>query len=204
MEALFEAVFVAGVAVVALSLVGVLVQRVTPRLLLILTGALACASAVATAALGIDLVSDFASTDALVLAAAGLALCAVAEAGLFALSRGLIRLRQEERLIAAGEAHIEAVLAASAKERAAELDRYVGSDAIVPHKAGWVTEARHDAGIVYTPEGAFVAVVMTYTGSDAGLPSDELAGHVAQAARERFEAEREEAGGGSGTSSVAG
>ena len=123
MEALFEAVFVAGVAVVALSLVGVLVQRVTPRLLLILTGALACASAVATAALGIDLVSDFASTDALVLTAAGLALCAVAEAGLFALSRGLIRLRQEERLIAAGEAHIEGVLAASAKERAAELDR---------------------------------------------------------------------------------
>jgi len=122
-EALFEAVFVAGVAVVALSLVGVLVQRVTPRILLILTGVLACASAAATAALGIDLVSDFASTDALVLAAAGLALCAVAEAGLFALSRGLIRLRQEERLIAAGEAHIEAVLAASAKERATELDR---------------------------------------------------------------------------------
>jgi len=85
-----------------------------------------------------------------------------------------------------------------------KLDRYVGSDAIVPHKAGWVTEARHDAGIVYTPEGAFVAAVMTYTGSDAGLTSDELAGHVAQAARQRFESEREEAGGGSGTSSVAG
>ncbi len=88
-----------------------------------LTGVLAVASAVATAALGVDLVTDFASTDALLLAAGGLAACAVAEAGLFALSRGLIRLRQEERLIAAGEAHIEAVLAASAAERAIELER---------------------------------------------------------------------------------
>lgn len=85
-----------------------------------------------------------------------------------------------------------------------KLDRYIGSDAIVPHKAGWVTEARHDAGIVYTPGGAFVAVVMTYTGSNAGLPSDELAGRVAQAARERFEAEREEAGGAGTSSSVEG
>ena len=85
-----------------------------------------------------------------------------------------------------------------------KLDRYVGADAIVPHKAGWVTEARHDAGIVYTPEGAFVAVVMTYTGSDAGVASDELAGRVAQAARERFEAEREEAGGAGASTSVEG
>jgi len=127
-EALLEAVFVAGVAVVALSLVGVLAQRIAPRILLVLTGVLAVASAAATAALGIDLVSDFASTDALLLAAAGLGACAVAESGLFALSRGLVRLQQEERLIAAGEAHIEAVLEASARERATELERTLGRE----------------------------------------------------------------------------
>jgi beta-lactamase class A len=85
-----------------------------------------------------------------------------------------------------------------------KLDRYVGSDAIVPHKAGWVTEARHDAGIIYAPEGAFVAAVMTYTGSNAGVSSDELAGRIAEAARKRFETEREEGAGGTATSSVEG
>jgi hypothetical protein len=85
-----------------------------------------------------------------------------------------------------------------------KLDRYVGADSIVPHKAGWVTEARHDAGIVYSPEGAFVAAVMTYTGSNAGVASDELAGRVAQTARERFDSVREEAGGSAPTSSVEG
>ena len=83
-----------------------------------------------------------------------------------------------------------------------KLDRFVGSDAIVPHKAGWVSDARHDAGIVYAPEGAFVAAVMTYTGANAGVSSDELAGRIAEAARKRFEAEREEASGGTGTSGV--
>ena len=123
MKAFFEAVFVAGVAVVAVSLVLVLAQRIAPRVLLILTGVLAVGSAVAAAVLGVNLVADFTSTDALLLAAAGLGACAVAEAGLFALSRGLARLRQEERLIAAGEAHIESVLEASAKERTVELER---------------------------------------------------------------------------------
>ena len=67
-----------------------------------------------------------------------------------------------------------------------KLDRYVGRVAIVPHKAGWVSDARHDAGIVYWRGGAFVVSVMTYTGGGAGEPSDELAGRVAEAALERF------------------
>ena len=62
----------------------------------------------------------------------------------------------------------------------------MGKNTIVAHKAGWVSEARHDAGLVYTPEGAFVAAVMTYTGADAGDPSDLLAGEVARAAKERL------------------
>jgi len=67
-----------------------------------------------------------------------------------------------------------------------KLDLFMGKNTVVAHKAGWVSEARHDAGLVYTPEGAFVAAVMTYTGADAGDPSDLLAGEVARAAKERL------------------
>jgi beta-lactamase class A len=74
------------------------------------------------------------------------------------------------------------VLAQSADR--GKLDRYVSDEAVVPHKAGWISEARHDAGIVYWEGGAFVAAVMTYTGADAGVASDELAGRVAEAALE--------------------
>ena len=35
------------------------------------------------------------------------------------------------------------------------------------HKAGWISYARHDAGLVYWPGGVFVAAVMT-TGSGVG------------------------------------
>lgn len=67
-----------------------------------------------------------------------------------------------------------------------KLDRFFGKNTVVAHKAGWISEARHDAGLVYTPDGAFVAAVMTYTGADAGDPSDLLAGEVARAAKERL------------------
>ncbi len=73
-----------------------------------------------------------------------------------------------------------------------ELDRYVGDDAVVPHKAGWITEARHDSGIVYAADGAFVVSVMTWTGGEAGDASDELAGRVAEVALERFRATQDE------------
>ena len=63
-----------------------------------------------------------------------------------------------------------------------KLDRFAPKGAIVPHKAGWVSEARHDAGLVYTPEGALVVAVMTWVPGYAGDSSDILAGRVAQAA----------------------
>ena len=67
-----------------------------------------------------------------------------------------------------------------------KLDRFLPGSAIVAHKAGWISEARHDSGLVYTREGAFVASVMTWTGGGAGLDSDVLAGRIARAALERF------------------
>jgi beta-lactamase family protein len=48
------------------------------------------------------------------------------------------------------------------------------------HKAGWISSARHDAGLVYWPGGVFVAAVMTW-GSGVGVWSDVLAGRVAKA-----------------------
>jgi beta-lactamase class A len=66
-----------------------------------------------------------------------------------------------------------------------KLDRFLRAPVAVPHKAGWIASARHDAGIVYWPRGAFVACVMTY-GVGVGVRSDVLAGRVAKIALERF------------------
>ena len=51
----------------------------------------------------------------------------------------------------------------------------------VLHKAGWINKARHDAGLVVWRGGVFVAAVMTYRASGAGVSSDRLAGRVAAA-----------------------
>jgi len=69
-----------------------------------------------------------------------------------------------------------------------KLGRFVGRrpGGIVLHKAGWIDEARHDAGLVVWRGGVFVAAVMTYDHAGAGTRSDVLAGRVAQAAIRRF------------------
>ena len=69
-----------------------------------------------------------------------------------------------------------------------KLDRFVaGHGAWVLHKAGWITAARHDAGLVYWHGGVFAVSVMTY-GSGVGVASDVLAGRVANRMLERLEA----------------
>jgi beta-lactamase class A len=61
-----------------------------------------------------------------------------------------------------------------------KLGRYLaGGPYALAHKAGWITYARHDAGLVYWPGGVFVAVVMT-TGNGVGEPSDLLAARIAR------------------------
>jgi Beta-lactamase enzyme family len=68
-----------------------------------------------------------------------------------------------------------------------KLDRYLDKPEVsVLHKAGWITFARNDSGLVYWNKGGFVAVVMTYRASGVGVSSDILAGKVAQTAFERF------------------
>ena len=68
-----------------------------------------------------------------------------------------------------------------------KLDRYLDKPGVsVLHKAGWITVARNDSGLVYWNKGGFVAVVMTYRASGVGVSSDILAGKIAQTAFERF------------------
>jgi hypothetical protein len=67
-----------------------------------------------------------------------------------------------------------------------KLGRYLaGGPYALMHKAGWISYARHDAGLVYWPGGVFVATVMT-TGSGVGEPSDVLAGRIARTVLERL------------------
>jgi beta-lactamase class A len=56
----------------------------------------------------------------------------------------------------------------------------------VLHKAGWISRARHDTGLVFWPGGVFVAGVMTWNGAGAGTASDRLAGRVASISLARF------------------
>jgi beta-lactamase class A len=57
----------------------------------------------------------------------------------------------------------------------------------VMHKAGWVSTARHDAGLVFWPGGVFVAGVMTYNPYGVGISADALAGRVASTTLARLQ-----------------
>ena len=63
-----------------------------------------------------------------------------------------------------------------------KLDRYLGPELVVMHKAGWLTGVRHDNGIVAYHGGVFVATVLTWRVGAA----DDLAGRVALSAFSRF------------------
>ena len=67
-----------------------------------------------------------------------------------------------------------------------KLDTFVGSrrDVAVLHKAGWISAARHDTGLVFWPGGVFVVGVMTWHGN--GTSADVLAGRCAEIALARF------------------
>ena len=70
-----------------------------------------------------------------------------------------------------------------------KLGRFLaGGPYALLHKAGWISTARHDAGLVYWPGGVFVATVLTW-GSRVGAPSDILAGKVTGATLKRLRQE---------------
>lgn len=61
-----------------------------------------------------------------------------------------------------------------------------GRDVAVLHKAGWINDARHDAGLVFWRGGVFVVSAMTWRSGGVGPSSDVLAGRCAQVALDRF------------------
>lgn len=80
-----------------------------------------------------------------------------------------------------------------------KLDRFLPGSVSVLHKAGWIRQARHDAGLVYWRGGVFVVAVMTWNARGVGRGSDVLAGKTAAAALERFRALGREAPDGANT-----
>jgi len=116
-------------------------------------------------------------------------------AGKYTTAWDLGRLARATYLAAAGEGPLPALGVTGSEARyllwllvqvtdRGKLDRFLGGTAVVMHKAGWLSGARHDNGIVAFRGGAFVATVMTWqTGA-----ADELAGRVSLAALKRFRA----------------
>jgi len=62
------------------------------------------------------------------------------------------------------------------------ITRFLGSRMRVAHKAGWISTARHDNGIVFTRRGAILVTVMTWNPAGVGVASDVLAGRVTRTA----------------------
>ena len=69
-----------------------------------------------------------------------------------------------------------------------KLDTSIGSErsVCVLHKAGWISAARHDTGLVFWKGGVFVAAVMTWRSYGVSTSSDRLAGRVAALTLQRL------------------
>jgi hypothetical protein len=84
-----------------------------------------------------------------------------------------------------GDARFLLYLLAHARTRGG-LTYVSGRGVTLLHKAGWISKARHDTGLVYTPSGAFVVSVLTWNGRGVGSASDVLAARIARAALSRL------------------
>jgi hypothetical protein len=128
MEVALEIVFAAALAVVAGSVAAAAWGRLPERALLAAAVTFAVAAVLAGIAVGVDLAESFAETDALLLVTGGLALAALAEATLYALARGLRRVRDLERVGESARERLEAYLDEQAEQRRAELERTVARE----------------------------------------------------------------------------
>jgi beta-lactamase class A len=61
-----------------------------------------------------------------------------------------------------------------------QLDRFLPRTTAVLHKAGWLSSASHDVGLVYRRGGVFAVAVLTY--GSGRTPASAFAGRVAEAA----------------------
>ena len=124
----FDLVFAAGLAVIGLSLAAVALGRAKERHLLWAAGALAVASLAAGAALLINIIEPFTETDAIVLAAGGLAAAAIGELGLVAYLRALRRTQEVERLSVAARDELARFVETEMRGRMLELERLLARE----------------------------------------------------------------------------
>lgn len=128
MEVALEIVFVAALAVVAASVTVAAWGRLPERALLAAAITFTIAAALSGIAVGVDLVASFADTEALLLVTGGLALAALAEATLYALARGLRRVRDLEGVAESARGRLDAYLEEHAEQRRAELERVLARE----------------------------------------------------------------------------
>jgi hypothetical protein len=73
-----------------------------------------------------------------------------------------------------------------AHSQVSRIDRFLPTGkTVVLQKAGWISTALHDNGLVYWSGGSFVAG-LTWNGRGVGVASDMLAGRIGRAAYARF------------------
>jgi hypothetical protein len=124
----FELVFAAGLALVGLSLVGVALGRARERHLVSASVVLALGAVAAAGALVLNLVEPFTDSDALLLAAGGLAAAAVAELGLVAMTRALARTKELEQLSQRAHDDLATFVETEMRERMLELERLLARE----------------------------------------------------------------------------
>jgi hypothetical protein len=74
-----------------------------------------------------------------------------------------------------------------AHTQVSRVDRFLpAGETTTLQKAGWISKARHDAGLVYWRGGVYVVVVLTWNANGVGDSSDVLAGRIGRAAYLRF------------------
>jgi hypothetical protein len=125
---LFELLFAAGLALVGLSLVGVALGRARERHLVSASVVLALGAVAAAGALVLNLVEPFTDSDALLLAAGGLAAAAVAELGLVAMTRALARTKELEQLSQHARDDLATFVETEMRERMLELERLLARE----------------------------------------------------------------------------
>ncbi|HXV57866.1 MAG TPA: hypothetical protein VD704_08360, partial [Gaiellaceae bacterium] len=112
-----EIAFAAGFAVVAASLAAVAFRSVPVRLLLGSAVALAVLALAAAVVAGIEIAEGSAEEELLIVTAGGLLLAAACQTALFALTRGLDRVRDLEAVADRARAEIDRYLDEHAAER---------------------------------------------------------------------------------------
>jgi hypothetical protein len=118
-----EIAFAAAFAIVAATLVAVVFSRVPERLVLASAVGLTVAALAAAVLAGIAIAEGNDDYEVLVVATGGILIAALAQAGLYALARGLRRVADAERLGEQARDRIDEYLVQHAEQRKGEIER---------------------------------------------------------------------------------